>query len=535
MSAETARVRAGHRAGDPRPAQDADEDVLRLRAVVRRPAEHPHLPGLPGAARARCPCVNERAVALRAHDRPGARVRDRRALAVPPQELLLSRPAQGLPDLPVRRAAVPAAAGSATSASTACTSRRTPPSSNHLGESGRIHGSDRSVVDFNRGGTPLVEIVTEPDLRSRRAGARVADAAARRRCGSSASPTSTWRRARCACDANVSVRPAGTTELGTKTELKNMNSFRFLERGVKAEIERQIGLLEAGEPVVQETLHFDPATRHADAAALQGGGARLPLLPRARPGAAAGHRGDDGGRARRAARSCPPHAPQRFEQRARAQRRTRARLLAFRTRARRLLRAALAAAADGQQRRTRRAVQLDPAAGRADRLGRRPGATASVTPEALAALAAMVDAKEVSRDAGTRGADRCSSQRGRRPARDRRARGARRDQRRRRRSRPRSSTSAIAADPDAAEKVRGGQHEGDRPAGRLRDARDQGTRRRRRGHAADPRALRRRPSGCARRELRSRSRRRGAVGRTNPPHQSSDAAAGHRAGRCRDR
>ena len=63
-------------------------------------------------------------------------------------------------------------------------------------------------------------------------------------------------------DANVSVRPVGSTELGTKTELKNMNSFRFLERGVRAEIERQIALLEAGEPVVQETLHYDPAERH---------------------------------------------------------------------------------------------------------------------------------------------------------------------------------------------------------------------------------------------------------------------------------
>jgi aspartyl-tRNA(Asn)/glutamyl-tRNA(Gln) amidotransferase subunit B len=62
------------------------------------------------------------------------------------------------------------------------------------------------------------------------------------------------------CDANVSVRPVGTTELGTKTELKNMNSFRFLAQGVEAEIERQIALLEAGEPVVQETLHFDPVS-----------------------------------------------------------------------------------------------------------------------------------------------------------------------------------------------------------------------------------------------------------------------------------
>src|SRR3954468_16686199 len=62
------------------------------------------------------------------------------------------------------------------------------------------------------------------------------------------------------CDANVSVRPAGTSELGTKTELKNMNSFRFLHQGITAEIARQIARVEAGEPVVQETLHFDPAS-----------------------------------------------------------------------------------------------------------------------------------------------------------------------------------------------------------------------------------------------------------------------------------
>ena len=61
-------------------------------------------------------------------------------------------------------------------------------------------------------------------------------------------------------DANVSVRPAGSEELGTKTELKNMNSFRFLQRGVEAELERQRELIEGGESVVQETLHFDPRT-----------------------------------------------------------------------------------------------------------------------------------------------------------------------------------------------------------------------------------------------------------------------------------
>ena len=62
------------------------------------------------------------------------------------------------------------------------------------------------------------------------------------------------------CDANVSVRRAGAEELGTKTELKNMNSFRFLERGIAAELERQARVLEAGGQVEQETFHFDPRT-----------------------------------------------------------------------------------------------------------------------------------------------------------------------------------------------------------------------------------------------------------------------------------
>jgi aspartyl-tRNA(Asn)/glutamyl-tRNA(Gln) amidotransferase subunit B len=129
----------------------------------------------------------------------------------------------------------------------------------HVGESGRIHGSDRSVVDFNRGGTPLVEIVTEPDLTSpeqAREWLTLLRATLKRLGVSDVNMEEGSLR----CDANVSVRPAGSEQLGTKTELKNMNSFRYLERGVRAEIERQIGLLESGEPVVQETLHFDPAS-----------------------------------------------------------------------------------------------------------------------------------------------------------------------------------------------------------------------------------------------------------------------------------
>jgi aspartyl-tRNA(Asn)/glutamyl-tRNA(Gln) amidotransferase subunit B len=127
----------------------------------------------------------------------------------------------------------------------------------HVGESGRIHGSGASLVDFNRGGTPLVEIVTEPDLRGAAEAARWARLLREtvRQLGVS---DVNMEEGSLRVDANVSVRPAGSEELGTKTELKNMNSFRFLQRGVEAELERQRGVVEAGEAVRQETLHFDP-------------------------------------------------------------------------------------------------------------------------------------------------------------------------------------------------------------------------------------------------------------------------------------
>ena len=127
----------------------------------------------------------------------------------------------------------------------------------HVGTSGRIHGSSASIVDFNRSGTPLIEIVSEPDLHGAaeaREWAQLLRATIKRIGASDVNMEEGSLRV----DANVSVRPAGQEELGTKSELKNMNSFRFLERGIAAEIERQSALLEAGEPVVQETLHFNP-------------------------------------------------------------------------------------------------------------------------------------------------------------------------------------------------------------------------------------------------------------------------------------
>ncbi len=127
----------------------------------------------------------------------------------------------------------------------------------HVGASGRIHGSDASIVDFNRGGTPLAEIVTEPDIRSAEAAAdwlRLLRVTLRRLGVSDVNMEEGSLR----CDANISLRPAGSEQLGVKTELKNMNSFRFIERGIKAELARQEKILRAGERVIQETLHFDP-------------------------------------------------------------------------------------------------------------------------------------------------------------------------------------------------------------------------------------------------------------------------------------
>jgi aspartyl-tRNA(Asn)/glutamyl-tRNA(Gln) amidotransferase subunit B len=119
--------------------------------------------------------------------------------------------------------------------------------------------SDRKTyVDYNRSGTPLIEIVTEPDLRS---AADAADFFARLRA------TLVWlgvndgnmEEGSLRCDANVSVRPADAEALGTKAEVKNLNSFRFLQKALEYEIDRQIELLRGGGRVVQETRLWDAA------------------------------------------------------------------------------------------------------------------------------------------------------------------------------------------------------------------------------------------------------------------------------------
>jgi aspartyl-tRNA(Asn)/glutamyl-tRNA(Gln) amidotransferase subunit B len=127
------------------------------------------------------------------------------------------------------------------------------------GAAGRIAGAEHSLVDFNRGGTPLVEVVTEPDVRSPDEARRFLQLL-RRTVVELGISDAEMEKGSLRCDANVSLREVGESGFRTKTELKNMNSFKFVADGIAAELERQKRIYEAGGEVVQETLHYDPST-----------------------------------------------------------------------------------------------------------------------------------------------------------------------------------------------------------------------------------------------------------------------------------
>jgi len=127
------------------------------------------------------------------------------------------------------------------------------------GRTGRIRGADYSLVDFNRGGTPLVEIVTAPDIHSADEARRFLQLL-RQTVVELGISDAEMEKGQLRADANVSVRPAGSDELRTRTEIKNMNSFNFIARGIEAEVERQIGVWESGGEVQQQTYDFDAAT-----------------------------------------------------------------------------------------------------------------------------------------------------------------------------------------------------------------------------------------------------------------------------------
>ncbi|MDF5730770.1 MAG: Asp-tRNA(Asn)/Glu-tRNA(Gln) amidotransferase subunit GatB [Rhizonema sp. PD38] len=129
----------------------------------------------------------------------------------------------------------------------------------HAG-SDRLSGSTYSLVDYNRAGVPLVEIVSEPDLRSGQEAAEYAEELRRivRYLGVS---DGNMQEGSLRCDVNISVRPIGQEKFGTKVEIKNMNSFNAIQRAIEYEIERQIAAIEAGERIVQETRLWEEGSQ----------------------------------------------------------------------------------------------------------------------------------------------------------------------------------------------------------------------------------------------------------------------------------
>ncbi len=126
----------------------------------------------------------------------------------------------------------------------------------HVGGGGRIHEASYSLVDYNRAGVPLVEIVSRPDVRSA-AQARAYVDELRSILVATGASDGRMEEGSLRVDANISVRPVVSAEFGTRCEVKNLNSLRSLERAVEYEVERQIALIESGGSVSQETRHWD--------------------------------------------------------------------------------------------------------------------------------------------------------------------------------------------------------------------------------------------------------------------------------------
>ncbi len=133
----------------------------------------------------------------------------------------------------------------------------------HVGASGRINAAHHALVDYNRSGVPLVEIVSEPDIRTV-AQARAYAAELRGILMATGASDGRMEEGSMRVDANVSVRPVGSDAFGTRCEIKNLNSLRSLGRAIEYEAARQIALLESGEKVHQETRHWDESAGRTD-------------------------------------------------------------------------------------------------------------------------------------------------------------------------------------------------------------------------------------------------------------------------------
>ena len=147
----------------------------------------------------------------------------------------------------------------------------------HAG-SDRLSGSSYSLVDYNRAGVPLVEIVSEPDLRSGEEAAEYAQEIRRivRYLGVS---DGNMQEGSLRCDVNISVRPVGRKEFGVKVEIKNMNSFNAIQRAIDYEIERQIAAIEAGEPIIQETRLWEEGAQRTSSMRVKEGSSDYRYFP----------------------------------------------------------------------------------------------------------------------------------------------------------------------------------------------------------------------------------------------------------------
>ena len=131
------------------------------------------------------------------------------------------------------------------------------------GATGRIHGADYSLLDYNRAGVPLIEIVTKPITGAGERAPEVARAyvtALRDLLRALDVSDVRMDQGSLRCDANVSLMPKGTSEFGTRTETKNVNSLRSVERAVRYEMQRHAAVLTSGGSILQETRHFDEST-----------------------------------------------------------------------------------------------------------------------------------------------------------------------------------------------------------------------------------------------------------------------------------
>ncbi|GIU88761.1 MAG: aspartyl/glutamyl-tRNA(Asn/Gln) amidotransferase subunit B [Acidimicrobiia bacterium] len=126
----------------------------------------------------------------------------------------------------------------------------------HVGGGGRIHDADHALVDYNRAGVPLLEIVSEPDIRSAEQAKRYVEELRATLLAIQVSDVK-MEEGSLRIDANVSVRPAGSDGLGTRCEIKNLNSLRSLVKAIEHEARRQVTAIEFGDAIVQETRHWD--------------------------------------------------------------------------------------------------------------------------------------------------------------------------------------------------------------------------------------------------------------------------------------